>query len=53
VLAASSLLVLGMASNTAGVVIVGLRHLVVGAYAWAAIADEPPRRRVAVVPAQH
>jgi hypothetical protein len=43
---ASMLLTLGLTAGSGTVFVIGLRHLVVGAYAWAAIASEPPPRRV-------
>ena len=42
---ATVLLTRGLAFGSAGIVIMGLRHLTVAAYAWAAIATEPPPRR--------
>ena len=42
---ASVLLTRGLTLGSGGIVIMGLRHLTVGAYAWAAIATEPPPRR--------
>ncbi len=44
-LGAVTLLVLGLGKGAAPVVVIGLRHLVVATYAWAAIAKEPPPRR--------
>lgn len=41
---ASVLLLRGVAAGSAGIVVMGVRHLTVCAYAWAAIATEPPRR---------
>lgn len=48
---ASVLLTRGVLAGSAGIVIIGLRHLTVAAYAWAAIATEPPPRRRAERPA--
>ncbi len=42
---ASILLTRGLAVGSASVFMIGLRHLTVGIYAWAAIASEPPPRR--------
>jgi hypothetical protein len=44
-LGASALLALGFGYGVAPVVVMGLRHLAVATYAWAAIAAEPPPRR--------
>lgn len=44
-LGASMLLGRGFAVGSGAVLMMGIRHLTVGAYAWAAIATEPPRRR--------
>ena len=38
------LLTLGLSRGVAPVVVMGLRHLAVAAYSWAAIATEPPPR---------
>ena len=52
-LGASALLALALTHGVAPLAIIGLRHLVVAAYAWAAIAEEPPpRRRLALRPIQ-
>ncbi len=44
--AASALLSLGLSHMAAPVMVMGMRHLAIAAYAWAAIATEPPPRRV-------
>jgi len=53
-LGASMLLALGIVHGVAPVAVTGLRHLAVAAYAWAAVASEPPpRRRLVLRPAYH
>ena len=47
----SVLLTRGFTVGSGGIAIMGLRHLTVGAYAWAAIATEPPPRRRETRPA--
>ena len=42
---ASILITRGLSYGSGTTFVVGLRHLIVGAYAWAAIASEPPPRR--------
>ncbi len=50
-LGASSLLALGLSHGSGLLVVIGLRHLTVAAYAWAAVAAEPPvRRRLVLKP---
>ena len=44
-LGASMLLSRGVTMGSGDVLMMGMRHLTVAAYAWAAIATEPPRRR--------
>ena len=43
-LGASMLLSLGLSRSVAPVVVMGMRHLAMAAYAWGAIATEPPPR---------
>lgn len=48
---ATALLTRGVFTGSAIVIMMGLRHLTVAAYTWAAIAIEPPpRRRVVLAP---